>query len=103
MINTKILQKVIDCYGEKEQIEMAIEECSGLINALQKYKQSVDGTEKEKTKAKFNVCDAIANVNITVNMLYLIFDATIIKFTEITKMSQLIRSIVVKHITQHKN
>lgn len=98
MIDTEILQKVIDCYGEKAQIEMAVEECSELIHALQKYKRSVDGTEMEKTKAKFNVCDEIADVNIMIHQLHLIFDPVMIECREIMKMSRLKNSLVVKPV-----
>jgi len=58
-------------FGEEPQTEMAIEEMSELIVALQHYKRG-RATIKE-------VCDEVADVIITVNSLRFIFDDELIQ------------------------
>lgn len=66
MTNEKeILQKAIVLYGRQAQIDVAIEECAELINAIQKHRRGRVG-DKE-------VIDEIADVRIMTEQLALIF------------------------------
>lgn len=39
MISQKLLEQMIQKYGESKQLDIAIEECSELIKAISKYKR----------------------------------------------------------------
>lgn len=62
------LQKIIDTYGADKQQDVAIEECSELIKAICKYKRTLDHVE--------NIVDEIADVEIMLNQLKIIFECT---------------------------
>lgn len=61
-----ILVKAIEAFGTTAQIDMAIEECSELINALCKYRRGRIGMEEVITE--------IADVQIMTKQLSLMFD-----------------------------
>lgn len=66
MTNEKeILQEAINLYGRQAQIDVAVEECAELINAIQKQRRRRVG-DKE-------VIDEIADVRIMTEQLALIF------------------------------
>ena len=60
------LCKIVECYGSDNQQDKAIEECSELIQAICKYKETLDHVE--------NIVDEIADVEIMLNQLKIIFD-----------------------------
>jgi len=42
MISQKLLEQMIQKYGESKQLDIAIEECSEMIKAISKYKRETD-------------------------------------------------------------
>lgn len=66
MTNEKeILQTAIDLYGRQAQMDVAVEECAELINAIQKHRRGRVGDRE--------VIDEIADVRIMTEQLALIF------------------------------
>ena len=57
---------IIEHYGVDIQKDIAIEECSELIKAICKYKRTLDHVE--------DIVDEIADVEIMLNQLKIIFD-----------------------------
>lgn len=78
----KILQAVINRYGEENQLDMAIEEMSELTKAICKYKRAVKererdiccSTAKNVIFAKNDIMEEIADVLIMLEQLMMIFD-----------------------------
>ena len=68
---TELLTRAIRVYGEPAQIDMAIEEMSELTKALCKVKRAHGGPET--TEAIGNVIEEIADVQIMLDQLRLIF------------------------------
>ena len=62
------LSAIVEIYGADHQQDKAIEECSELIQAICKYKESLDHVE--------NIVDEIADVEIMLNQLKIIFECT---------------------------
>lgn len=97
-----ILQDAIDTFGTVNQLEMAIEECAELIQALNKIKRTFHYLQlkgiKEQT-VKFDsvkdaliyagVCSEIADVKIMIKQLELIFNTDHISISEARKMDRL--------------
>lgn len=71
MNEQEILKKAVETYGEESQIDMAIEECSELIQALCKYKRAKHGASLIKSLE--NVAEEMADVEIMMAQLKLIF------------------------------
>lgn len=70
-----IYQDAINRYGEDPQIDMAIEEMSELTKALLKHRRAVKnpaGYDFEKTKQ--NIIEEIADVQIMIEQLILMFN-----------------------------
>lgn len=65
----KIITQAVKKYGRYNQTEMIIEECSELIQAIQKYKR--DGSSSSKD----HVCEEIADVIIMIEQAKIIFSA----------------------------
>lgn len=78
-------QRAIDKWGKQFQINMAIEECSELITKLIKRKRSVNGATDEE------ICDEIADVEIMMGQLRLIFDSSLIDKRKKYKINRLLR------------
>jgi len=70
MIDTNILQKAIDKWGEVSQIEMIEEEAIELALALQKYKR----TNTDPIKGMENIYDELADMKIMLAQAELLFD-----------------------------
>src|SRR6266849_7773561 len=89
----EICQKIITTFGESAQIEMIIEECSELIQALQKLKRAQTNHNSEepfyKSRLK-NVHEEIADVSIMLIQAGLIFDSTEIDKTIDEKFNRII-------------
>lgn len=69
---TDIHDKMIDKFGEQQQINICIEEMSELIAVLSKYSRYKDGNIPEEIKNK--VIEELADVMITFPYLYRIFN-----------------------------
>lgn len=72
----EIIKNAIDTYGVEAQVDMAIEEMSELIKALVKYKRAQKEPSKWDYKAivRANVVEEIADVDIMIEQLKMIFD-----------------------------
>lgn len=79
MSDSEILARAIKTYGEESQIDMAIEEMSELTKALLKHRRAY---KKYKTvPEKYfieNVLEEMADVQIMLDQLYMIFGEPII-------------------------
>ena len=85
-----ILQKAISKFGMKNQMDMCQEECAELIVAINKYKRNGSG------KSITSVCEEIADTEIMLEQMKLIFPSEIIqKFKEakIKRLEQRINSL----------
>jgi hypothetical protein len=49
MISQKLLEQMIQKYGESKQLDIAIEECSELIKAISKYKREPEDPSRIKS------------------------------------------------------
>jgi len=73
----RILRQAIDAYGPTAQMTMMVEECSELIKALCKHQRDSGGTYAD------NVCEEIADVQIVLDQMKMIFSPyTIAQFEE---------------------
>jgi NTP pyrophosphatase (non-canonical NTP hydrolase) len=79
---TQILQSAIDTYGVDPQMDMMVEECSELIQAICKYRRGRDD-------ATANICEEIADVQIVLDQLKLVFDRHAISQAEEYKLTRL--------------
>lgn len=79
---SRILQSAIDAYGVDLQMDMMVEECSELIQAICKYKRGRDD-------AAANICEEIADVQIVLDQMKLVFDNTAIFQAEEYKLTRL--------------
>ena len=52
MISQKLLEQMIQKYGESKQLDIAIEECSELIKAISKYKREPEDPSRIKSIAE---------------------------------------------------
>lgn len=89
----EVLFQAVRVFGEKSQIRMAIEEMSELIKALCKLERA--DTMAESDKAVGNVIEEMADVQIMLDQLRIIFK-TDAKAVEDVKLDRLVRRIVVK-------
>jgi len=71
-----IYAKALHLKGEVSQVDIAIEECAELIQALIKYKRLNEGPNQkyEKTLAREKVCEEIADVQIMIEQIKHNFD-----------------------------
>ena len=76
----KVMQSVIDHYGEESQLDMAIEEMSELTKAICKHKRAVKERERDICYstdvifAKDDIMEEIADVLIMLEQMLMIFD-----------------------------
>lgn len=100
--NLTVLQKAVNSYGAAAQIDIAIEECSELIQALCKIKRYYSGALRwdhvmkptQETKIKYartyhNVCQEIADVHIMLDQMALLFDKDTIGIAYARKLERL--------------
>ncbi|MFA5745721.1 MAG: hypothetical protein WCX79_01080 [Candidatus Paceibacterota bacterium] len=67
MISQKLLEQMIQKYGESKQLDIAIEECSELIKAISKYKRE---TDKENLKSRIaSIAEEEADVRIMLEQI----------------------------------
>lgn len=70
-------------WGEEAQVKMAIEECAELIQVLAKYGRNINGA------SDFEVQSEIADVQVMLNQLKIIFDEDAIAEVKATKLEKL--------------
>ena len=82
-LDNEILKGAIDTFGTRSQIDMAVEECSELINALMKFRRGRVGIQEVVTE--------IADVQIMCAQLEFIFagDSKIVDSERMRKMDRL--------------
>ena len=82
-LDNEILNGAIDTFGIGSQIDMAVEECSELINALEKYRRGRVGVQEVVTE--------IADVQIMCAQLEYMFagDSKIVDAERMRKMDRL--------------
>jgi len=78
----EILQGAINKWGEALQMDMVIEECAELIQAINKLRRGKDG-------AISNVREELADVQIMIDQMRLIFDNECIQQRENDKLIRL--------------
>lgn len=66
----KSLHTIISTYGVNPQVDMAIEECSELTKALLKFRR------KPTSATRHDIIDELADVQIMLNQMKIIFDCT---------------------------
>ena len=79
-----ILKCAIETYGVDAQIDIAIEECSELIKALIKFRRN-----NGEGSTVVDVCEEVADVQIMLDQLRLIFDKQVIEDMRIDKLLRL--------------
>jgi len=84
----ELYKRAVKYWGPGLQIEMMIEEASELIHALQKYKRHKD----EDTT--MHVCEEIADTQIMINQMALIFSKEDIKIWRYQKLRRLTEHII---------
>ena len=84
----EIYYRAINLWGVNAQLDMMIEEMSELIFAIQKNKRN----NTDETILK--VCEEIADVQIMLNQLKVIYDDTLISKFRNTKMKRLVERIL---------
>ena len=86
------LERIINKFGEDAQIEMMIEECSELIQALQKYKRAKSNHAGEIVmieKRMTEVEEEIADVKIMMEQASIIFRREIIDYNISYKLQRI--------------
>jgi len=84
----KLYKSAINKWGKEIQIEIAIEEMAELIKALQKIKRS-SGQTTEWMSLIHNVCEEIADVEIMIEQLKIIYPYSIIMDFKTAKLERL--------------
>ena len=71
----EVLERAIDTFGIDSQVDMAIEEMAELTKALLKYRRCCNGDiyVDDKDKLFGNVIEEMADVQIMLNQLYIMF------------------------------
>lgn len=75
-----LLTRAVDTYGQTAQMDMAVEEMAELTKALCKVKRAAPG--RETTAAVSNVFEEIADVQIMLDQLRIIFGGSTIDIEE---------------------
>jgi len=98
-IEYKTLKKAIDKYGNLAQIDMCIEECAELIQAINKMKRINCGHPAfiypqpihsiEYSQKYFNLCSEIADVKIMLMQMEMIFSKEAIDLSVSRKLERL--------------
>jgi len=90
-----LYKAAIEKWGVVSQVEMAVEECSELIQAIQKVKRS------NTIETNMHVCEEIADVEIMIEQLRYIFDVDLIDQFKSEKLERLEKRInVLQHATK---
>lgn len=92
MKHKRLYRKVIEARGKQRQVDKCIEECSELILELQKFRYGHSTCEK--------VCGEIADVQITIDQMKLIYGQKAYKECFVFKSNRLKRRL--KKFVKHK-
>jgi len=90
----KIYEKALELYGQDAQFEMTIEESSELILAFQKFKRAIadpHSTEKKLIQVSKDVIDELADVQIMLDQMKLIFGYIEIEKRITFKLNRLVK------------
>lgn len=79
----KMYKKALALWGIEAQINMMIEECAELIQALQKYKRNTS------LKTIDNIYEELADVEIMSEQMRIVFDSNTIDATKRIKLKRL--------------
>lgn len=76
-MSQEIYKEALEKWGSAAQIEMLVEECSEVIQSIQKLKRSYYSNDDERiTQSESNVCEELADLNIMLEQMMLIFDSS---------------------------
>jgi len=89
MDNQQVLLDAIHKYGRDIQIEIAIEEMAELIKALQKIKRGDPNNTTQWLNLLHNICEEVADVEIMIEQLKLIYPTSIIMDFKTAKIDRL--------------
>lgn len=83
-MNLKIIDQsdIIEHYGKKDQLGIAMEECAELIQAISKMNRT-DGDSEDYMKAKLHLEEEIADVIVCINQLQSFFNITDARISEL--------------------
>lgn len=97
--NVEVLKKAIFEYGVHNQINMCVEECAELIQAINKYKRGsniylfpIKPNDKMPVKEVIlyhKLCGEIADVEIMIEQMKMMFDDEIINIISARKIARL--------------
>jgi len=89
-MSQEVYKKAIETWGSAAQIEMMIEECSELTQAIQKLKRSYYSNDDERiAEANTHVCEELADVNIMLEQMMFVFDSAKISNFKEAKIERL--------------
>lgn len=83
MNQTELFKNTIEHFGKEPQIDMMIEECSELIQALCKHKRGLPS----------NVEEELADVNIMLEQMRLLFNSEVIANYHLSKVLRLEKTL----------
>jgi NTP pyrophosphatase (non-canonical NTP hydrolase) len=78
-----VLNQAIKTYGDQSQIEMMIEECAELIQALQKLKR------KDTEEVRDHICEELADVELVIFQMRQVFNSDRIDDWQVIKVDRL--------------
>ena len=83
-MNIKITDQsdIIEHYGVRNQLGIAMEECAELIQAISKMNRT-DGDAEEYMKSKFHLEEEIADVIVCINQLKTIYNISDSRISEL--------------------
>lgn len=84
-----IIRKAILTYGAKAQMMMCIEEAAELIQAINKYFRATKGNCNSLDKAYWNLAEEIADVQIMIEQMRIIFGKDVIDMKVKEKLCRL--------------
>ena len=71
----ELYKKAIEKWGKKSQVEMLIEECSEVIQAVQKLKREYFNNDLKKIyEVEHHLCGELADLTIMLEQMNLIFE-----------------------------
>lgn len=89
----EVFKKVIEKWGVPSQLEMAVEECSELIRAIQKLKRYERWGQGSLAEIEKNIIKEIADVSIMVHQLRVIFGTRLVDDMVEHRMERLVRML----------
>ena len=90
-------KKCIELWGESDQIRQTVEECAELITVLAKYGRNVNGSTKEE------ICEEIADVEIMINQMKIVFDNSLIDSYKQMKLARLNKRVYSESLRRNIN